>query len=111
VVVVTGPQDIVTDGKRVFLVKNGHALMANVVGTGCMAASAIGTFAAIEKDLAVAAAAGLSCFEIAGELSAKTAKGPGTFREKLFDCVYNLDKKAVSKMQKIEELKIKKGSA
>jgi hydroxyethylthiazole kinase len=111
VVVVTGPQDIITDGRRVFLVKNGHALMANVVGTGCMAASVIGTFAAVEKDLAVAAAAGLSCFEIAGELAAKTAKGPGTFRERLFDCAYNLDKKTVSRMQKIEELKSNKRSA
>jgi hydroxyethylthiazole kinase len=67
-----------------------------------MAASAIGTFAAIEKDLALAAAVGLSCFEISAELAAKSARGPGTFREKLFDCVYNLDKKTVSRMQKIE---------
>jgi hydroxyethylthiazole kinase len=110
VVVVTGPEDIVTDGSRGYLVKNGHAMMGNIVGTGCMAASVIGTFAAVEKDLVLAAAAGLSCFEIAAEQAAKAVKGPGSFKEKLFDCVYHLDKKTITRMQKVEPLKFKKGA-
>jgi hydroxyethylthiazole kinase len=108
VVVVTGAQDIVTDGHRVYLVKNGHPMMGHIVGTGCMAASVIGTFAAVEKDLALAAASGLSCFEIASEQAAKNSKGPGTFKEKIFDYVFHLDKKTVNRMQKIEQLTGKK---
>jgi hydroxyethylthiazole kinase len=104
VVVVTGPQDIVTDGNRTFLVKNGHQMMGDIVGTGCMAASVIGTFAAVENDLALAAAAGLACFEIAAEQAAKGANGPGAFKEKIYDCVYALDKKTVNRMQKVEEI-------
>jgi hydroxyethylthiazole kinase len=108
VVVVTGPEDIVTNGSRGYLVKNGHPMMGNIVGTGCMAASVIGTFAAVEKDLVLAAVSGLACFEIAAEQAAKKVTGPGTFKEKLFDSVYHLDKKTIDRMQKIEVLKYKK---
>lgn len=100
--VITGEEDIIADEKKIYIVKNGDPLMANVVGTGCMATSVIGTFAAVEKDLALAAAAGLVCFEIAAECAAKTALGPGTFKEKLYDCLFHLDKKTIDKMQKVE---------
>ena len=50
-VVITGKVDIVTDGKKTYLVQNGHTMMTHVVGTGCMAASVIGAFAAVERDL------------------------------------------------------------
>ncbi|MDP2905322.1 MAG: hydroxyethylthiazole kinase, partial [Candidatus Omnitrophota bacterium] len=82
----------------------GHALMADVVGTGCMAASVIGTFAAVEPDLVRAAAAGLSCFGIAGECAAKDSSGPAGFKMKLIDALYNLDKKTVERKQKIERV-------
>ena len=68
-VVVTGKEDIVADAGRALLVKNGHPMMANIVGTGCMAASVIGTFAAVEEDRLAASAAGLVCYEVAAELA------------------------------------------
>ena len=55
-VVVTGKSDIVTDGNKVYIVKNGHSMMTHVVGTGCMATSVIGAFCAVERDYAYAAA-------------------------------------------------------
>jgi len=101
-VVVTGPEDIVSDGKTCYLVKNGHEMMSHLVGTGCMAASVIGAFAAVEPDLAAAAAAGLSCFEIAAELAVRGSRGPGSFRAKLFDCAFQLSRQQVESMQKVE---------
>jgi hydroxyethylthiazole kinase len=100
-VVITGKEDIVSDGNRTFIIKNGHPLMSHIVGTGCMAASIIGTFAAVEDDPAYAAAAGLVCFEIAAECAVKKSKGPGTFKERLYDCMYALDKKTIDSMQKV----------
>ena len=99
-VVITGKEDIVADTGKHYIIKNGHVMMSHVVGTGCMAASVIGTFAAVESDLAKAAASALCCFGIAGELAAKKSKGPGTFKEKLFDEVYNLNRAKVKRMQK-----------
>ena len=101
-VVITGKEDIVVDKDRQYIVKNGHELMSHVVGTGCMASSVIGTFCAVEKDLAKASAAALSCFGIAGELAAKESKGPGSFKESLYDNIYKLDRNTVEKMQRIE---------
>jgi hydroxyethylthiazole kinase len=102
-VVITGKEDIVADSSRAVLVKNGHPMMANIVGTGCMATSVIGTFAAVEKDLVAASVAGLVCYEVAAELAAEKALGPGSFKERLFDAVYNLDGKTVDRMQRTEE--------
>jgi len=101
-VVITGKEDIITDSKKVYIVKNGDPMMTHVVGTGCMATSVIGTFAAVERELTLAAAAGLVCFGIAAELAAKDSCGPATFKEKMFDCLFNLDKKTISKMQRVE---------
>jgi hydroxyethylthiazole kinase len=102
-VVITGKEDIVADERRMVLVKNGHIMMANIVGTGCMATSVIGTFAAVEKDFVAASVAGLVCYEVAAEIAAAKAEGPGSFKEKLFDAVYNLDAETVERMQRIEE--------
>lgn len=102
-VVITGKEDIVADISRIAVVKNGHPMMADIVGTGCMAASVIGTFAAVEEDLFSASAAGLVCFEIAAEIAAQNAKGPGTFKESLYDSAYSLDSETTNRMQRIEE--------
>jgi hydroxyethylthiazole kinase len=101
-VVITGEQDIVADqGGAMYRVDNGHPLMAKVVGTGCMAASVIGAFAAVEKKHAAAAAAGLACYEVAAELAAKKAKTPGTFKTLLFDRIFSLTPREAEKMARI----------
>jgi hydroxyethylthiazole kinase len=101
-VAITGKEDIIADAKQLFMVKNGHEMLTHVVGTGCMATSVIGAFAAVEKNLALAAAAALACYGIAAECAAKGSSGPGAFKEKLFDCLFNLDEKDIDKLQKIE---------
>jgi hydroxyethylthiazole kinase len=101
-VVITGKVDIVTDGKKTYRIGNGHSMMTHVVGTGCMAASVIGAFAAVEPDLSLAAACALTCFGIAAELAAREASGPAVFKERLFDCLYNLDRETVDRLQKLE---------
>lgn len=103
-VVVTGKEDVVTDGKTTYIIKNGAQMMTHVVGTGCMAASVIGAFAAVEKDLALAATAGLACYEIAAEEAAAASAGPGSFKEKLFDAIYQLDAREADGAAKIEIL-------
>ena len=103
VVVITGKQDIVTNGKKVYLINNGHSMMGSMVGTGCMAASIIGAFAGVEKDYAKASAYALASFGIAGELAAKNSKGPGSFHENFYDEAYNLTAEKIEKMARIEE--------
>lgn len=102
IVVITGKEDIVTDGAACYKVANGNQVMAHVVGTGCMAASVIGTFCgASPHSLIEAAAAGLCCFEIAAELAVRDGAGPGTFMARLHDAVFRLDRTIVDSMQKV----------
>ena len=75
-VVMSGATDIVTDGKRVLLVKNGHPIMGRISGTGCMATSVIGVCAAVEGDRVMAAATALVAFGLAGERAAAQSRGP-----------------------------------
>ena len=84
-VVVSGATDIVTDGKRILLVENGHPMLGSISGTGCMAASVTGAFASVADDPVIASAAALAAFGIAGEKAAAGARGPYSFKTALFD--------------------------
>jgi hydroxyethylthiazole kinase len=101
-VVITGKEDIVTDGQKTYLVGNGHVMMTQVVGTGCMAASVIGAFAAVERNLALAAACALVCYGVAGEIAAEKAAGPASFKDGLLDALYHLDRATVDRRQRLK---------
>ncbi|WP_340015755.1 hydroxyethylthiazole kinase [Paenibacillus sp. FSL K6-1318] len=90
VVVITGKEDIVTDGRSTFLTSNGHALLTQVTGAGCLLSSVIGAFTAIaesEADLLGSVVEALAFYGIAAELAAeRTAhQGPGSFQIELLN--------------------------
>lgn len=91
IVAATGPVDILSDGARLLRIENGHPLLAQITGSGCMATAAVAAFSAVESDYLAAAASGLVCFEIAAELGAERAEGPGSFRPALLDALAALD--------------------
>ncbi len=101
-VVITGAEDIVVDEKRTAVVKNGHPMMGDVVGTGCMSTSAVGVFAAVEKDFFYATLSALCCFEIAGELAAEASRTPGSFRQKLLEEIYLLNEQTINIRQRVD---------
>jgi hydroxyethylthiazole kinase len=90
IVAVSGITDIVTDGRKVLLIDNGHPMMGGISGTGCMAASVTGVFAAESRDPVTATAAALAAFGLSGEKAAARAQGPFTFKTALFDELANL---------------------
>ena len=104
VVVATGAVDRVTDGKRLFRVPNGHPKMGRVVGTGCMSSSVVGAFCAVEPDMALASAMAMTYFCIAGEVAAKKAEGPGTFKMHFFDALENMDEKTLKMLDRCEKV-------
>lgn len=103
-VVITGKEDIISNGKETYICKNGHYMMANFVGTGCMAASVIGAFAAVENDYPFAAASALCCFGIAGELASKKANGPATYKNNFFDEIFKLNEEKIEKLKKLKKI-------
>lgn len=82
VVVITGKEDIITDGEMTYIVRNGDPILTKVTGTGCLLTSVIGAFAAVEKNFVNAAVAALTFYGVAAEIAAlKTdGQGPGSFQ-------------------------------
>lgn len=89
-VAITGPQDLITDGKRVIRVNNGHPLMSCITGTGCGATAIIGAFSGVDPDPVSAAATALAYYGLAGQRAAADANGPGSFMIRFLDTLYNL---------------------
>lgn len=90
VIAITGKQDIIAQGERVCRIDNGHALLAQVTGTGCMATSLIACYCGATDDWFTGAVAGVMTMGLAGELaqqSLQAGEGIGTFRVRLFDAV------------------------
>jgi len=100
-VVMSGATDIISDGNRVLLVENGNPLMGAISGTGCMAASITGVYAAVNKDRVISSAAALAAFGIAGEWAAVRAQGPGSFKVSLFDSLAALTPEHLARDAKI----------
>lgn len=101
VVVVTGKEDIITDGEKVAFVLNGHEYMGRIVGTGCMSASVVGAFVGVERNYMKAAVSAMSFFGIAGEIAASNVQGPSSFKSAFMDAVYNLTPEEADLREKI----------
>ena len=106
VVVISGAVDIISDGKKTIFAENGHPMLGNLTGTGCMCSSLIGSFcgAAPQEPLAAAATAML-CMGIAGELAYENSgrRGNGSFRITLHDAVSRMDEALFEKRAKYHE--------
>jgi len=103
-VVITGKEDVITDGERILRVGNGHAMLTKVTGTGCLLSSVIGTFMAVESDTLVAGAAALVCYGVAAEKAAEKAadEGPGSFQIQFLNELYKIDGTDVLRMGKLK---------
>ncbi len=103
VVAVTGPEDIVSDGTNVGIVRNGDAMMGCITGTGCMSTTIAAGFASVEKDYFKAAIGSLVCFGLAGQGAAsKSSNRPGSFHTFIYDELAQLDQKDIIKEAKVE---------
>jgi hydroxyethylthiazole kinase len=105
VLCVTGPEDLVSDGRRRFRVGNGDPLMARVTGMGCAATAVMAAFLAVDDDPAAAAAGALAIFGLAGEMAALTASGPGGFAVGFLDALHGMAPADVAARCRIREEK------
>lgn len=94
ITVISGAQDVVSDGKDIIRIDNGDVWLTKISGTGCTTASLIACFAAVTEDWFKAAVAGMSIMSLAGERAKKYLKeneGIGTYRVKLIDEISLMD--------------------
>ncbi len=105
-VAITGAEDHVTDGHTLYKVGNGHPLLSQVTGTGCSATSIIAAFAAVEADMAKAAATGLAFFGLAAERAAEGSTGPGTFASRLLDEIHCITPSDLERGARVESERV-----
>ncbi|MCM8710276.1 hydroxyethylthiazole kinase [Clostridium sp. SYSU_GA19001] len=93
VIVISGAVDYISDGIKIISVRNGHRMLTDVTGTGCMSTSLIGTYCGVTKDYFAAASAGIITMGIAGEMAFERLsdiQGSGSFKVNIIDAIYKI---------------------
>ena len=108
-VVLSGALDLMTDGRRVLVGRNGCAEMARVTGSGCMLSALTGAFcAALPERPLEAALAAVSALGVSGQRAERRrlANGTGnaTFRNDLIDGVELLTPDVLEQEARYDEL-------
>lgn len=95
IIAVTGAIDLVSDGKKCFVIKNGTAQMQQVTGTGCQLSALICAFiTANPQNKLEATAAAVCTMGLAGEIAKEHLlpyEGNATFRNRMIDAVSLMD--------------------
>ncbi|KAI0066253.1 thiamine biosynthetic bifunctional enzyme [Artomyces pyxidatus] len=118
IVLLSGPVDYVSDGTTVLKLGNGHELLGQITGAGCILGTAVAAFCGassmasgdlgagtlVKGDMLIAAAAGTLALTIAAELAAgrSEVRGPGTFLPVLIDELAALTEEKILSRAKIE---------
>lgn len=102
VVAVSGPVDLITDGRTTVRVANGHELLTRVTGAGCALGAVMAAFAAVTDDRLVAATAASCAYAVAAEEAAARTAGPGSFAVGLLDALAGLSPRTVAERARLE---------
>lgn len=98
----TGPVDQIEGNRQVVTISNGHHLADRVTAMGCAEGALIAAFLAVSQNAFIATASAVLVFNIAAEIAAETANGPGTFQAGLLDSLYCLDETAIAERARLE---------
>ena len=94
VIAVSGVIDVISDGTRTMVLRNGCPMMSRITGSGCMLTTLIGAFCGVEENAFAAVCSAMAvmgvCGELADERRMKNGTGNATFRIDLIDAVFNL---------------------
>ena len=91
VVIVSGPKDFITDGKREVEISFGSPLMQFVTGMGCSLAAAVSAFRSVIDDPFESAKIATTYFGICGQLAAINHNSPSSFKTDFLDQLYKAD--------------------
>ena len=102
IVAITGAIDLVSDADRCYVIRNGRPEM----GTGCQLSGMMTAFLTANPEQKLEAAAAAVCtMGLAGEIGwSYMQKGDGnaTYRNRIIDAIYNMDKETLDKGAKYE---------
>ncbi|MBQ0005339.1 MAG: hydroxyethylthiazole kinase [Clostridiales bacterium] len=95
VVAITGAIDLVSDGEKCYVIRNGRPEMGKITGTGCQLSGMMTAFITANPDNTLEAAAAAVCtMGLAGEIGwsrMQDGDGNSTYRNRIIDAIYNMD--------------------
>lgn len=108
VVLLSGADDIVTDGETVLRVSGGSSRMRAVTGAGCMLSALCGAFAAVTPNALEAAACASFFWKCAAGRAGQAAqgRGMGSFRAALFDAASELTVETLSAVRDVQVVRL-----
>ncbi|WP_018142610.1 hydroxyethylthiazole kinase [Alloscardovia criceti] len=99
VIAITGAIDIVADADHAYIIRNGHAMMSSITGTGCQLSALIAAFVAANPDHVLDATAAAVCaMGVCGEIGyarLSDADGNSSYRNYIIDAMYRLTPQAL----------------
>ncbi len=106
IIAVTGAIDLVADGDKCFVIRNGRPEMGQITGTGCQLSGMMTAFLTANpgKELEAAAAA-VCAMGLAGEIgwsNMQPSDGNATYRNRIIDAIYHMDKETLDQGAKCE---------
>ena len=101
-ILASGPVDIVTDGTRLYHIRNGTPQLSRITGTGCLQGALCAAYLSAKPGLE-AVLTGCAVLGICGEL-ARTDRGSGTFLCHLMDALSTLTDAELEQHLKLEEI-------
>lgn len=95
IVAITGAIDLVSDGEKCYVIRNGRPEMGKITGTGCQLSGMMTAFVNANPENKVEAAAAAVCtMGLAGEIGwSRMQEGDGnsTYRNRIIDAIFNMD--------------------
>lgn len=106
VTAVSGAIDLVSDGEKTYIIRNGCPIMSRITGSGCMLSAMTAAYITANPNHVLEAAAASFCaMGLAGEIAEKRMKpedGNSSFRNYLIDAVYHLQGATLEKGARYE---------
>ena len=106
IVAITGAIDLVSDSEKCYVIRNGRPEMGKITGTGCQLSGMMTAFITANPGNELEAAAASVCtMGLAGEIgwaNMQAGDGNSTYRNRIIDAIYNMDKDTLDKGAKYE---------
>ncbi len=91
IIVITGPEDYVTDGTQSQTLPFGSSLMPLITGMGCTLTAVISAFASTNPNYFQAAVYATAYFGLCGQLAQQHSQVPGFFRQTFINNLFHPD--------------------
>ena len=106
IVAITGAIDLVSDGEKCYVIRNGRPEMGKITGTGCQLSGMMTAFLVANPENKLEATAAAVCtMGLAGEIGwshMQEGDGNSTYRNRIIDAIFNMDKDTLDKGAKYE---------